>query len=109
MNSTSTALKELFLRIPRRHSADNVKEIYSIVDELEDLLKIIEAENAYYEKNISIYFDDLESIRASVKKSSDNKASKKTKDSFFDEASGALKDSMESLIEFYADGNGESC
>jgi hypothetical protein len=39
-----------------------------------------------------------------IKKSSDNKASKKMKDSYFDEASGNLKDTMEALTSFYADG-----
>jgi len=55
-------------------------------------------------KSIPPFFDDLESIRTTIKKSNDNKASKKNKDSFFDEASGMLKDSMQSAIELYADG-----
>jgi hypothetical protein len=105
MNATTTALNELFNRIPRRHSPDNVKEINSILTEYEDLLITIEAENTFYEKSIPPFFDDLETVRASIKKSNDNKASKKNKDSFFDEASGALKDSMQLLIEIYADGN----
>ena len=104
MNSTTTALYTLFNRIPRRHTTDNVKEINSIVDDYEERLKDIEAENAWYEKNTAAYFDEIEAVRILIKKSTDNKASKKNKDDFFDEASGALKDSMQSLIEMYADG-----
>jgi len=105
MNSTTSALTALFNRIPRRHSADNVKDINSLLTEYEDILISIEAENAFYEKNIPPFFDDLETARATIKKSTDNKASKKSKDNYFDEASGALKDSMQALIDLYADGN----
>ncbi len=105
MNSNSKALTELFSRIPRRHSADNVKDIYSIADEYEELLETIEAESPFYEKNISLFFDQLDEVRSLVKKSTDNKASKKNKDGFFDDASGALKDSIQALIEMYADGS----
>ena len=105
MNSTTTALNLLFDRIPRRHNLENVKEINSILAEYEDLLITIEGENGWYEKNTSTFFDDIETVRSLIKKSVDNKASKKNKDIFFDEASGALKDSMQSLIELYADGS----
>jgi hypothetical protein len=37
MNEINEKLKELFDRIPRRHTAENVKEIYGILDEYEDL------------------------------------------------------------------------
>jgi hypothetical protein len=104
MNSTTTTLNELFNRIPRRHSVENVKDINSIVTEYEDLLISIEAVNYFYEKNIPAFFDDVETVKASIKKSIDNKASKKNKDSFFDEASGALKDSIQALLALYADG-----
>jgi hypothetical protein len=40
----------------------------------------------------------LDPIRATIKKSNDSKASKKAKDVLFDEASGALKDTMEELM-----------
>ena len=105
MNSTSSALTTLFNRIPRRHSADNIKDINNILTEYEDLLISIEAINPFYEKSIPVFFDDLELVKASIKKSNDNKASKKNKDNFFDEASGALKDSMQAVLELYADGN----
>ncbi len=105
MNSTTTVLTALFYRIPRRYSVDNVKEIYNIVSEYEDVLKSIEAVNSFYEKNTPVFFDQLDTIRSVIKKSTDNKASKKNKDSFFDEASGTLKDSMQALIEVYAEGN----
>ena len=105
MNSITVALNELFDRIPRRHSTENVVEIISIVTEYEDLLITIEAINAYYEKNIPPFFDELEIVRATIKKSTDNKASKKLKDNFFDDASGSLKDSMQALLVLYSDGN----
>lgn len=105
MNSTTAALTILFNKIPRRHSIENVKDINSILNEYEDLLKNIESINSFYEKNTMVFFDDLDSIRLKIKKSTDNKASKKLKDNFFDEASGELKDSMQALIKLYADGN----
>ncbi len=105
MNPTTTALTALFNRIPRRHSLENIKDINGIVTEYESLLIKIEAENAWYEKNIPVFFDELDVVRTTIKRSADNKASKKTKDSFFDEASGALKDSMQALMDVYADGS----
>lgn len=105
MNPTAAALTVLFNRIPRRHSLENIKDINSIVTEYENLLIKIEAENAWYEKNIPVFFDELDGVRLIIKKSADNKASKKTKDSFFDDASGALKDSLQALLDVYADGS----
>lgn len=105
MNSTATALTALFNRIPRRHSVENVKDINSIVTEYETILIKIEAINSFYEKNVPVFFDDLDLIRAAIKKSTDNKASKKSKDSFFDEAAGLFKDSIQAMITIYADGN----
>ena len=105
MNSTATALTALFNRIPRRHSVENVKDINSIVTEYETILINIEAINSFYEKNVPVFFDDLDLIRAAIKKSTDNKASKKSKDSFFDEAAGLFKDSIQAMITIYADGN----
>ena len=97
---TGKKLKELFNRIPRRHSADNVKDIYAILDEYENVLQDIEREKTY-EQQVAPFFDVLDPIRATIKKSSDNKASKKMKDTLFDDASGALKDTMEELMEMY--------
>jgi hypothetical protein len=105
MNPTAAALTALFNRIPRRHTVENVKEINSIIAEYEELLRKIEGINAYYEKNTPVFFDELESVRATIKKSTDNKASKKSKDNFFDEGSGMLKDSMQALMEVYGDGS----
>jgi hypothetical protein len=103
MNTTTQrALQELFDRIPRRHSNENVKEMYSILDEYENLLQQIEAESPDFEQKVATYFEALEPLRTTVKKSSDNKASKKTKDTLFDEASGSLKDTMGELMAFYA-------
>lgn len=98
MNEINEGLRDLFNRIPRRHTADNVKEIYSILDAYEDLLKDMETD-ARYEKDIARFFEALDPIRATIKKSNDNKASKKTKDVLFDEASGELKDSIEAAMQ----------
>lgn len=104
MSTIKQSLAELFERIPRRHSTDNVKEIYSIADEYEEFLTNIEAENDFYEKQVPAFFDQLDQVRSAVKKSTDSKASKKNKDIFFDEAAGTLKDSVQALIELYGDG-----
>ncbi len=101
MNTTSQKLSNIFDRIPRRHTADNVKEIYAILDEYEDILRQIETDPDY-EQQVAIFFEELDPIRSVVKKSNDNKASKKQKDSYFDEASVALKDTMEALMEVYS-------
>ncbi|HEU4903569.1 MAG TPA: hypothetical protein VFT06_12275 [Flavisolibacter sp.] len=98
MNESHEKLKALFNRIPRRHSPDNVKEIYSILDAFEDVLKEMEADNKY-EKQVARFFEALDPIRATIKKSTDNKASKKAKDVLFDEASSALKDTMEEAMQ----------
>lgn len=98
MKEVQEKLRELFNRIPRRHTADNVKEIYSILDSYEELLQEMEA-TPQYEKKVARLFEALDPIRATVKKSNDNKASKKTKDTLFDEASGALKDAMEEAMQ----------
>jgi hypothetical protein len=100
MSANSAKLSTLFDRIPRRHTPDNVKEMYSILDEYEDVLREIEAEPAY-EKEVAVFFDELDPIRESVKNSSLNKHSKQAKDKLFDEASGALKDTMEALMQVY--------
>lgn len=105
MDTTATALTALFNRVPRRHSLENVADIKSIVNEYENILLNIEAINPFYEKNIPPFFNDLDTIRAGIKKSTDNKASKKNKDSFFDEASGVLKESIQGVITMYGDGN----
>ena len=96
MNEIKGQLTELFNRIPRRHTADNVKELYSILDAYEDLLQQMEAED---EKAIAPFFEVLEPIRATLKASNSPKESKKGKDVLFDEASGALKDTMEELMQ----------
>ena len=98
MNEIEVQIKQLFDRIPRRHTSDNVKEIYSILDAYEDLLKSMEEDNRY-EQLVVPFFEALDPIRATIKKSNDNKASKKSKDVLFDEASGALKDTIEELIQ----------
>ena len=81
------------------------QDINNILAEYEDMLISIEAINPFYEKIIPVFFEDLELVKASIKKSNDNKVSKKNKDNYFDEASGALKDSMQALLEAYGDGS----
>ena len=98
MNEIIEQAKQLFNRIPRRHTTDNVKEMYSILDTYEELLMSMEKDDRY-EKQVAHFFEVLDPIRATIKKSNDNKASKKTKDVLFDEASGALKDTMEELMQ----------
>lgn len=104
MDNITLQLTDLFNRIPRRHSTDNVKDIYGIITEYENVLIIIEAVNSYYEKNISSFFDEAARAQSAIKKSTDGKASKKNKDSFFDEGSGILKESIQNVIEFFGDG-----
>ena len=99
MNSIALKITDLYNRIPRRHTTDNVKDIYALLDEYEDVLVEIEA-LPKYEKDVAVYFDELDPIRALVKKSTENKASKKQKDDYFDEASSSLKDTMEALKNF---------
>ena len=98
MNEIGEKLRALFQRIPRRHTADNVKEMYSILDAYEVLLKEMETDDRY-EKQVEHFFEALDPIRATVKKSNEAKASKKAKDVLFDEASGALKDTMEEAMQ----------
>lgn len=104
MNAISTALTDLFNRIPRRHSAENLAEIKTILTEYEDILIEIEAINPFYESSVPEFFEHLEAVNASLKKSNDNKASKKMKDVYFDEAADTLKDSVEGMIALYGDG-----
>lgn len=108
MDTTATALQAIFDRIPRRHTLENFKEMNALLTEYEDLLISIEAENSFYEENIPVFFDGLESVRSTIKKSNDNKASKKLKDDLFDQGSGDLKDSLQTLITLYAEGKGEN-
>lgn len=99
MQQYTEELKSLFNRIPRRHSLENIKEINSITNDYEDILRKIEAINDNYEKGTASLFSGLDIIRAKIKMSTDNKASKKNKDVFFDEASGTLKDNIQSLLD----------
>ena len=101
--SISNEITALYDRVPRRHTTDNVKEIYSIIEAYEGILIQIEAINTFYEKNISSYFDAAATAKAAIKKSTDNKASKKNKDGFFDEGSGILKENMQELMEWLGD------
>lgn len=78
MSQIKEEMKKLFGRIPWRHTTDNVKEMYSILDAYEDLLKRMEADDRY-DKQVARFFDALDPIRATIKKSNDNKASKKRK------------------------------
>ena len=103
--SISNEITALYDRIPRRHTTDNVKDIYGIIEEYEDILIEIESINSFYEQNIGTYFVAAISAKAAIKKSTDNKASKKNKDAFFDEGSGILKENMQELLAFFGDGS----
>lgn len=105
MNPTAAALQALYNRIPRRHTDENIKEINGIITEYEDILIKIEAVNSFYEKLVPDFFDAVEQVKSTIKKSTDKKLSKKSKDSFFDDASGAFKDTVQELMQVYADGN----
>jgi hypothetical protein len=96
----SQSLASLFGRIPRRYTPENVKEIYAILDEYDNLLRSLEA-NPEYEKEVAVFFDDMDTVRETIKNSSLNKHSKQVKDKLFDEGSGVLKDSMENLEKMY--------
>ncbi|MBC7936612.1 MAG: hypothetical protein H7Y86_14775 [Rhizobacter sp.] len=100
MSTNSDELSSLFARIPRRHTVENVKELNEILDAYENILLGIEAEPAY-EKAVAVFFDDLETVRATIKNSSHSKHSKPAKDKLFDEGSGVLKNSMEELMKTY--------
>jgi hypothetical protein len=104
MQAFTQELKDLYNRVPRRHSTENVKDINGIVNDYENILRAIEVINSYYEKNTAGLFPGLDTIRAKIKMSTDNKASKKNKDAFFDDASVTLKDNIELLIGIYDEG-----
>lgn len=105
MSPYASQLQELYDRIPRRHSAENIIEINAIIDEYADILGKIESINAWYEKNTAVFYPSLESVQSTIKSSNSNKHSKKAKDGLFDEASGILKDDIQSLIAVYGDGS----
>lgn len=102
--SITTSLQNLYNRTPRRHNDENLKEIYSIINEYEDILVEIEAVNSFYEKKLPPFFDEVEEIKTTIKKSNDKKIAKKSKDDYFDNAASSLKDSIEKLITIYGDG-----
>ncbi len=99
MSDIQGRLKDLFNRIPRRHTSDNVKEIYNLLDEYEEVLQEMEENETYPREGIERLFETLDPIRSTVKKSNDGKASKKGKDDLFDDASVALKDSVEEAMQ----------
>ena len=105
MEQYAALLQDLYDRIPRRHTVENVQEINTIVDDYADILGEIEAINPWYEKNTAAFYPSLETIQNTIKGSNSNKHSKKVKDSMFDEASGNLKDDIQALIKVYGNGN----
>ena len=48
--SIANEITALYDRVPRRHTTDNVKDIYNIIEEYEDILIQIESINPFYEK-----------------------------------------------------------
>jgi hypothetical protein len=106
MNQFKEQLQDLYNRIPRRHTAENLQEINSIINDYEEILGRIESLNPWYEKNTASFYPSLEQIRGNIKSSNSNKHAKKAKDGLFDEASGSLKDDIQSLIAVYDAGTG---
>ena len=104
MESYKEQLEELYNRIPRRHTAENVLAINQLINEYEEILGKIESMNTWYEKNTANFYPSLELIRNNIKMSNSNKHAKKAKDGLFDEASGILKDDIQSLINVYGEG-----
>ena len=104
MEQYAALLQELYDRIPRRHTAENVIEINNIIDDYAAILGKIESISPVYEKNTAVFYPSLETIQTTIKGSNSNKHSKKVKDTMFDEASGNLKDDIEALIKVYAQG-----
>lgn len=98
MNQYANELEKLRASIPRRHSVENVADMNNIMNDYEDILRKVEAIDASFEKNAAPFFAELDEVRAKIKLSTSNKASKKNKDMLFDEASGLLKDSVEGLM-----------
>jgi hypothetical protein len=105
MEPYAALLQDLYDRIPRRHSAENVQTINTILDDYADILGKIESTNTWYEKNTAVFYPSLETIQVNIKLSTSNKHSKKAKDDLFDEASGSLKDDIQALIKVYAEGS----
>ena len=106
MEPYAALLQDLYDKIPRRHSAENMLVINAILDDYSDILGKIESTNAWYEKNTAVFYPSLETIQQTIKMSGSNKHSKKAKDDLFDEASGSLKDDIMALIKLYAEGAG---
>lgn len=98
METYIAQLQDLYNRVPRRHSAENMVEINGIVHAYATVLGQIEATNDWYEKNTAVFYPSLENIQQQVKMANSSKHAKKAKDNLFDEASGALKDDIQSLI-----------
>jgi hypothetical protein len=105
MEPYASQLQDLYDRIPRRHSAENIAGINSILDDYSDILGKIESINAWYEKNTAVFYPSLQTIQNNIKMSNSSKHSKKAKDNLFDEASGSLKDDIQSLILVYSNGD----
>ena len=105
MEPYAALLQDLYDRIPRRHTAENVVIINGIVDEYADILGKIESINPWYEKNTAVFYPSLESIQNNIKMSNSSKHAKKAKDALFDEASGSLKDDIQALMAVYGNGS----
>jgi len=105
MEQYAALLQDLYDKIPRRHNAENVGIINSILDDYVTILGKIESINPWYEKNTAGFYPTLESIQNNIKMSNSSKHAKKAKDALFDEASGSLKDDIQALIAVYGNGD----
>ena len=104
MEQYEALLNDLYERVPRRHSAENVQAFNALLDDYAAILGKIESTNAWFEKNTAVFYPSLETVQNTIKMSNSNKHSKKAKDDLFAEAAGTLKDDIEALIKVYAEG-----
>jgi len=105
MEAFGARLQDLYNSVPRRHSAENVTAINEVLNAYTDILGKIEGINGWYEKNTAQFYESLETITQQIKMSTSNKHAKKAKDALFDEASGLLKDDIQSLIAVFDNGS----
>ena len=104
MEQYIATLNDLYNRIPRRHSSENLQLINAVLDEYTDVLGKVEATSPWFEKSAAAFYPSLESIQANIKMSNSSKHAKKAKDNLFDDASGQLKDDIQSLIQALQEG-----
>ena len=104
MEQYEALLKDLYDKVPRRHSAENVQAFNGILDDYAAILGKIESTNAWFEKSTAVFYPSLETVQHTIKTSNSNKHSKKAKDDLFAAAADSLKDDIQALMNVYAEG-----